>query len=114
MDPSLMLPRAEAPPPNAPLLPTCAEYRGPTPEGGQWVLLEPGLGAERPAALAANSPEYLVLPEPLRPKQLHHLHTWPSQGQTQALQGSPGRKPQWMFNWNLASGDHLFYSVLFP
>ena len=41
-----------------------------------------------PAALAANSPVYLVLPEPLRPKQLHHLHTWPSQGQTQALQGS--------------------------
>ena len=49
-----------------------------------------------PAALATNSPEYLVLPEPLRPKQLNHLHTWPSQGQTQALQGSPGRKPQWM------------------
>jgi len=21
-----------------------------------------------------------VLPEPLRPKQLHHLHPWPSQG----------------------------------
>ena len=38
-----------------------------------------------PAALATNSPEYLVLPEPLRPKQLHHLHTWPSQGQTQVL-----------------------------
>ena len=36
------------------------------------------------------TPEYLVLPEPLRPKQLHHLHTWPSQGQTQVLQGSPG------------------------
>ena len=35
--------------------------------------------------LAANSPEYLVLPEPLRLKQLHHLHTWPSQGQTQVL-----------------------------
>ena len=33
-------------------------------------------------------PEYLVLPEPLRPKQLHHLYTWPSQGQTQVLQGS--------------------------
>ena len=32
--------------------------------------------------LAANSPEYLVLPEPLQPKQLHHLHTWTSQGQT--------------------------------
>ena len=41
-------------------------------------------------------PEYLVLPEPLRPKQLHHLHTWPSQGQTQALQGSLRSKPQWM------------------
>ena len=39
-------------------------------------------------AVAANSPENLVLPEPLRPKQLPHLHTWPSQGQTQALQGS--------------------------
>ena len=25
---------------------------------------------------------YLVLPESLQPKQLHHLHTWPSQGQT--------------------------------
>ena len=38
-----------------------------------------------PAALAANSPEYLVLPEALQPKQLHHLYTWPLQGQTQAL-----------------------------
>jgi len=38
-------------------------------------------------------PEYLVLPEPLRPKQLHHLHTWHSQGQTQALQGSLRSKP---------------------
>ena len=27
-------------------------------------------------------PEYLVLPEPLQPKQLHHHHTWPSQEQT--------------------------------
>ena len=34
-------------------------------------------------------PEYLVLPEPLQPKKLHHLHTWPSQGQTEAPQGSP-------------------------
>ena len=32
-----------------------------------------------PAALAANSLEYLVLPEALQPEQLHHLHTWPSQ-----------------------------------
>jgi len=29
-----------------------------------------------PAALAASSPEYLVLLGPLRPKQLWHLHTW--------------------------------------
>ena len=42
-----------------------------------------------------TSPEYLVLPEPLRPKHLYHLHTWPSQGQTQALQGSLRSKPQW-------------------
>ena len=41
-----------------------------------------------PAALAATHPEYLVLPEPLQPKQLHPFHTWPSQGQTQALQSS--------------------------
>ena len=47
-----------------------------------------------PAALAANSPEYLVLPEHLRPKQLHHLHTWPSQEQTPVLQGSRSSKPQ--------------------
>ena len=31
----------------------------------------------------------------LQPKQLHHLHTWPSQGQTQVLQGSLRSKPQW-------------------
>ena len=42
----------------------------------------------RPSALAAKCPEYLVLPEPLWPKQLHHLDTWPTLGQTQALQGS--------------------------
>ena len=49
-----------------------------------------------PAALAANSLEDLVLPEPLRPKQLHHLHTWLSLGQTQLLQGSLRSKLQWM------------------
>ena len=38
--------------------------------------------------LSCKPPEYLVQPEPLRPKQLHHFHTWPSQGQTQDLQGS--------------------------
>ena len=47
------------------------------------------------AALASNSPEDLVLPEPLRPKKLHHLHSWPFQGQTQVLQGSLRSKPQW-------------------
>ena len=46
-------------------------------------------------SISANSPEYLALPEPLQPKQLHHLHTWPSQGQTQVLQGSLRSKPQW-------------------
>ena len=30
-------------------------------------------------------PQCLMLPEFLWPKQLHHLHTWPSQGQTQGL-----------------------------
>ena len=40
-------------------------------------------------------PEYLVLPEPLRLKQRHHLHTWPSQGQTQVLLGSLRSKLQW-------------------
>ena len=38
-----------------------------------------------PASLAANCPDDLVPPEPLQPKQLHHLHTWPSQGQTHVL-----------------------------
>ena len=40
-----------------------------------------------------NSPRYLVLPEPLQPKQLHHLHTWPSQGKTQVLQGNLRTNP---------------------
>ena len=31
----------------------------------------------------------------LQPKQLHHLHTWPSQGQTQVLRGSLRSKSQW-------------------
>ena len=48
-----------------------------------------------PAAPAANPPEDLVRPEPLRPKQLPHLHTWPSQGRTQVPQGSLRSKPQW-------------------
>ena len=49
-----------------------------------------------PGDLADNSPEYLVLSEPLKPKQLCHLHMWPSVGQTQILQDSLRSKPQWM------------------
>ena len=49
--------------------------------GAYW----PTLVAIPLAALAANSPEYLVLPEPLQPKQLHHLHTWFSWRQTKVL-----------------------------
>ena len=33
-----------------------------------------------------------MLPEPLQPKLLHHLHSWPLQGQTQVLQGQPQEK----------------------
>ena len=46
-----------------------------------------------PAALATNTPEYLVLPEPLQPKQLHHLHTWPSQGKPKSSRAAPGANP---------------------
>ena len=66
--------------------------------GADWPILVaiPFSSTILPAAQAANSPDYLVLPEPLRAKQVHHLHTWPSQGQTQVLQGSFRSKPQWM------------------
>ena len=46
-----------------------------------------------PAAPAANSPDYLVLPELLQPKQLHHLHTWPSQGQPKSSRAASGANP---------------------
>ena len=62
---------------------------------GQYWLPYPSRTLLFSAAVAANTPEYLVWPEPLQPKQLHHLHTWPSQGQTQALQGSLRSNPQW-------------------
>ena len=38
-------------------------------------------------------PENLVLPEPLRPKQLHHLHTWPSQGKPKSSRAASGANP---------------------
>ena len=49
--------------------------------GAYWPILVSILfwSTTFPAALAANSLEYLVLPEALQPEQLHHLHTWPSQ-----------------------------------
>ena len=75
----------------------CQEHSPGKNTGVYWPIMVaiPFLSTIFPAALAANFPEYLVLPEPLRPKQLHHLHTWPSQGQTQVLQGSLRGKPQW-------------------
>ena len=39
------------------------------------------------------SPEYLVLPEPLRPKQLHHLLTWPSLGRPKSPSATSGTNP---------------------
>ena len=65
--------------------------------GGYWPILAaiPFQSTVLPAALTANSPEYLVLSEPLQPKQLHHLHTWHSQGQTKVLQGNLSSKLQW-------------------
>ena len=38
--------------------------------------------------------EYLVLPESLWSKQLHHLHTWPSQGANPTLSGQPQEQTQ--------------------
>ena len=50
--------------------------------GAYWPILVaiPFQSTTFPASLATNSPEYMVLPEPLRLKQLHHFHTWPSKG----------------------------------
>ena len=55
-----------------------------------WPILVaiPFWGTIFPTTLVTKPPEYLELPEPLRLKQLHHFHTCPSQGQTQALLGS--------------------------
>ena len=65
--------------------------------GAYWPILVaiPFWSTIFPTALATNTFEYLVLAETLRPNQLHHLHTWPSQDQTQILQGSLRSKSQW-------------------
>ena len=54
---------------------------------GQYWLPYPSRALYFLLPLAANPTEYLVLPELLQPKQLHHFQTWPSQGQTHTLQG---------------------------
>ena len=46
-----------------------------------------------PAALAAYSSEYLVLPEPLPPKQPHHLHIWPSLGRPKPSRAASEQTP---------------------
>ena len=46
-----------------------------------------------PAALATNSPEYLVLPKRLQPKQLHHLHTCPHWGRPKSSRAAPAANP---------------------
>ena len=51
--------------------------------------------ARTPAVEAVRVSSHLALPELLQPKQLQHLHSWPSLGQTQVLQGSLRSKPQW-------------------
>jgi len=42
-----------------------------------------------PAGEAVCVSAHLVLPGSRQPKQLQHLHSWSSQGQTQVLQGQP-------------------------
>ena len=63
--------------------------------GGYWSILIaiPFYSTIFPAAIAGNSCEYLILPEPLWPKQLHHLHTWPSLGQTKSSGAASGTNP---------------------
>ena len=46
-----------------------------------------------------QNPEWLAMSEPLWPKQLHHLHTWPSQGQTQSLLRSKSQWTNHMQSW---------------
>ena len=59
--------------------------------GAYWPILVaiPIENTVFPAALGADSPEYLVLPESLRPKQLHHLHIWPLTGPNLSPPGQP-------------------------
>ena len=47
-----------------------------------------------PDARAASPPEDLVLPEPLRPNQLHDLRTWPSGGKPKSSRAASGADPR--------------------
>ena len=48
-------------------------------------------------------PEYLVLPEPLQPKNLNHFHTWPSQEQTKFSREASGTNPS---GWPTCTGGN--------
>ena len=65
--------------------------------GAYWTILVsiPFWSTIFPTALATNTFEYLVLAETLRPNQLHHLHTWPSQGKFKTFRGASGARRQW-------------------
>ena len=43
--------------------------------------------------LSCKPPEYLVQPEPLRPKQLHHFYTWPSEGKPKSTRAASRTSP---------------------
>ena len=45
---------------------------------------------------SCQAPEYLVLPELLRTKQLHHFHICPHRGKPKSSKAASGAKPQWM------------------
>ena len=75
-------------------------HRGGSPgknTGAYWTILVsiPFWSTIFPTALATNTFEYLVLAETLRPNQLHHLHTWPSQGKFKTSRGASGARRQW-------------------
>ena len=72
--------------------------------GVSWPILvaTPFQSTVFPAALATNSPEYQVLPEPLRPKQLQHLHSWPSPGQPKSSRVASGANPS---GWPTGRGE---------
>ena len=69
--------------------------------GGYWLPYPSAAAAA--AALVANFPECLVLPEPLQLKQLHHLHTWPLQGQAQVSRAASGTNPS---GWPTCGGGN--------